>query len=70
MVHNAGIVLRAGDVLVAKHLADGFNGHAVHHGHRRGEGVPRDMKGQCFGDSAKVCKLFEVGVYFLVTWHG
>jgi len=70
LVHNAGVMLGAGDVLVAKHLADGFNGHAVHHGHRCGKGVSRDMKGQGFGDSAEVSKLFEVGVDFLVTWHG
>ena len=70
MVHNAGIVLIARDVLVAKHLADGFNGYAVHHGNRGGEAVPRDMKGQGFGYSAVVRKLFEVGIDFLVTRHG
>ncbi len=70
LVHNAGVVLGAGDVLVSEHLADGFDGYAVHHGNRGGEGVPRDMKGQGFGDSTEVCKLFEVGVDFLVTRHG
>ena len=70
LVHNPGVVLGAGDVLVSEHFADGFNGHAVHHGHRGGKGVSRDMKGQGFGDSAEVSKLFEVGVDFLVTRHG
>ena len=55
LVHNAGVMLGARDVLVSEHLADGFDGHAVHHGHRGGKGVPRDMKGQGFGDSAEVC---------------
>ncbi len=55
LVHNTGVVLGAGDILVSEHLTDGFDGYAVHHGHRSGEGVPRDMKGQGFGDSAEVC---------------
>ena len=70
LIHYPRVVLGAGDVLMSEHLADGFDGYAVHHGHRGGEGVSRDMKGQCFGDSAEVSKLFEVGVDFLVTWHG
>ena len=55
LINYAGVMLGACDVLVAKHLADGFNGHAVHHGHRSGEGVPCDMKGQGFRDPTEVC---------------